>query len=115
MPSTTSCERGDIALVRFVFADESGAKRRPVLVLSGSEYHDGRQEMIVAAVTSNVSRLLPGDYVIERWGEAGLPKPSVATGILRTIKRGMIERSLGRLPAGDLHAFQSVLRAQLGL
>jgi mRNA-degrading endonuclease toxin of MazEF toxin-antitoxin module len=61
MPSTASYKRGEVALVRFVFADEHGAKRRPVVVLSGHEYQAGRQEVIVAALTSNVSRLLPGE------------------------------------------------------
>ncbi|MGH7860568.1 MAG: type II toxin-antitoxin system PemK/MazF family toxin [Candidatus Binatia bacterium] len=113
--STTPYERGDIALVRFLFADEQGAKQRPVLVLSGGEYHAGRQEVIVAALTSNVSRLLPGDHLIEEWKDAGLPKPSVATGILRTIKRTMIGRVLGRMTARDLSAYQKVLRKMLGL
>jgi mRNA interferase MazF len=115
MPSTTGYERGEVALVRFVFADEQGAKRRPVLVLSGHEYHDGRQEVIVAAVTSNVSRLLPGDHLIREWREAGLPRPSVATGILRTVKRSMIERSLGQMAVADLQTFQKLLRDTLGL
>lgn len=115
MPSTTSCDRGDVVLVRFVFADEHGAKRRPVLVLSGTDYHAGRQEVIVAALTSNISRLLPGDYLITDWQGAGLPRPSVAMGILRTIRQSMIERSLGRMPARDLRAFKQLLRGTLGL
>jgi mRNA interferase MazF len=115
MPSTTSYDRDDVVLVRFVFADEHGAKRRPVLVLSGTDYHAGRQEVIVAALTSNVSRLLPGDHLIKDWQGAGLPRPSVATGILRTIKQSMIERSLGKLQAGDLRAFKRLLRVTLGL
>jgi mRNA-degrading endonuclease toxin of MazEF toxin-antitoxin module len=115
MPSTTRCERGDVALVRFVFADEHGAKRRPVLVLTGQEYHAGRDEVIVAALTSNISRLLPGDHLIEEWRKSGLPQPSVATGVIRTIKRTMIERSIGKLAARDLRAFRALLRSTLGL
>jgi mRNA-degrading endonuclease toxin of MazEF toxin-antitoxin module len=115
MPPTTTCERSDLVLVRFILADEQGAKRRPVLVLSGPEYHAGRQEVIVAAVTSNVSRLLPGDHLIASWRRAGLPAASVITGIVRTIKRAMIERAIGRLPASDLRSFQRLLRATLGL
>jgi len=66
MPSTTVCKRGEIVLVRFVFAGEGGAKRRPALVLSTDAYKAGRADVIVAALTSNVSRLLPGDYLIGR-------------------------------------------------
>lgn len=77
--STTTCSRGDVALVRFVFAHEQGTKRRPVVVLSSDPYHAGRDEAIVAAITSQVGRLLPGDHLIGDWQAAGLPRPSVAT------------------------------------
>lgn len=114
MPSTTVCRRGEIVLVRFVFADEGGAKRRPALVLSNDKYNAGRADVIVAALTSNVSRLLPGDSLIGRWQDAGLPKPSVVTAILRTIKASMIERSLGKLDGRDLKAFSDGLKPLLG-
>lgn len=61
MPSTTSYKQGDVVLVDFVFSDESGIKKRPAVVLSTDSYHRGRQEVIIAAVTSNVERLLSGD------------------------------------------------------
>ncbi len=115
MTSTTKLERGDIVLVRFVFADEEGAKRRPVLILSTDEYNSARREVIVSALTSNVTRLLPGDRLIEGWRESGLPKPSVATGIVRTIKASMVESRLGRLPASDLRAVAASLRKAMGL
>ncbi|MBM4244303.1 MAG: type II toxin-antitoxin system PemK/MazF family toxin [Deltaproteobacteria bacterium] len=114
MPSTTVCRRGEIVLVRFVFADEGGAKRRPALVLSTDEYNSGRADVIVAALTSNVSRLLPGDYLIVRWQDAGLPKPSVATAIVRTIKASMVERPLGKLDRRDMARFSDGLKPLLG-
>ena len=43
----TVCKRGDIVLVRFVFADESGSKLRPAVVVSSEGYHHGRQEAII--------------------------------------------------------------------
>jgi mRNA interferase MazF len=101
--------------VRFVFSDESGAKRRPVVVLSTDEYQRGRQEAIVTAITSNVQRLLVGDHLIAGWREAGLLFPSVATGIVRTVKQAMIERRLGRMPAEDLQGIQGQVRVVLGL
>lgn len=115
MPRTTTSDRGAIVLVRFVFADEKGAKRRPALILSTDEYHAGRREVLVAAITSNVERLLVGDYQIAQWREAGLLSPSVVTGIIRTIKRDMIEEILGMLRAPDLVAVERNVRASLGL
>lgn len=113
--STITFRRGDVVLVRFVFADEQGSKRRPAVILSSEHYHSGRAEAIVAAVTSNIGRSLPGDHLLGDWDGAGLPKPSVATGIIRTIKRSMIERRLGALTKTDLTAIEKALRPVLGL
>ena len=111
----TSYEQGDVVLVRFVFADETGTKRRPAVIVSTSDYHQGRQEAIMAAITSNVDRLLVGDHLIAGWQEAGLLFPSVATGIIRTIKQAMIERRLGVMPPADMQAIKNNLRQVLGL
>jgi mRNA interferase MazF len=110
-----SYEQGDVVLVRFVFSEETGAKRRPALILSTTDYHTGRQEAIMAAITSNVDRLLVGDHLITDWQQAGLLFPSVVTGIIRTIKKAMIERRLGAISPVDLRATQEKLREVLGL
>ncbi len=115
MPPTISSKRGDVVLVGFVFSDESSVKRRPAVILSTEFYHRGRQEVIVAAVTSNVDRLLAGDYRIAGWQQAGLLHPSVATGILRTIKRSMIRHRLGNLLSDDMRGIEAALKKSLGL
>ncbi|HEY3355775.1 MAG TPA: type II toxin-antitoxin system PemK/MazF family toxin [Polyangia bacterium] len=104
-----------MVLVGFVFADESGKKLRPALVVSSRAYHRGRHEVIVAAITSNVGRRLPGDHPVSEWKSAGLLFPSVVTGILRTITREMVERRLGVLARGDLDAVDDHLRRALAL
>ena len=50
--------RGDVVLVGFVFSDESGRKLRPAVVISSPAYNRARQEVIVAAITSNVRAAL---------------------------------------------------------
>jgi mRNA interferase MazF len=111
----TSFKRGDLVLVRFVFADEKGAKQRPGLIVSTDRYHQGRRETILAAITSNVGRLLAGDYRIKAWRESGLPYPSIVTGIVRTIKHDMIGGKMGELPASELHMVEDRLREILAL
>ena len=43
-PSMTTYSRGDIVLVKFVFADEKGVKQRPGLLVSSARYHRSRRE-----------------------------------------------------------------------
>ena len=107
--------RGDVVLVRFVFSDETGAKHRPAVIVSTSDYHQSRQETIMAAITSNVDRILSGDYRIYDWKAAGLLFPSTATAIIRTIKQTMIERRLGTMPPADMQAIEQKLREVLAL
>jgi len=111
----TSFRQGDVVLVRFVFTDESGEKRRPALILSSDDYQHSRQEVIIAAITSNVQRLLVGDQSIADWRAAGLLFPSVATGVIRTVKQSMLDRRLGSLTPTDLGAVQQELAHALGL
>ena len=112
---TTDYRRGDIVLVNFVFAEETGSKRRPVLLLSSDEYMEGRQEAVVSAITSNTRRILTGDYLMVDWEDSGLIFPSIVTGVLRTIKQSMIERKMGEISPRDLAEIESNLTQILEL
>ena len=67
MPPMTSYSRGDVVLV------------------SSGIYHQQRRETII----SRLDQILAGDHLISDWREAGLLFPSVATGIIKTIKRNI--------------------------
>ena len=58
---------------------------------------------------------MAGDFLINDWQDAGLPLPSVATGVIRTIKQGMIIRTLGSLSHRDMATIDQHLRPNLGL
>lgn len=111
----TAYSRGDVVLVSFTFTDETGVKRRPAVVVSSDAYHRGRQEAIMAAITSRTERMLVGDHLIAHWREAGLLFPSLVTGIVRTIKQGMIVRKLGSMASQDMQELDRKLHANLGL
>ncbi len=111
----TAYNRGDVVLVGFVFADESGKKLRPALVISSTVYNRSRQEVVIAAITSNIRRRLFGDFLIADWKRAGLLFPSVVTGVMRTVKQMMIERKLGSMLKSDMEAIDRELRRFLGL
>lgn len=111
----TEYSRGDVVLVSFIFTDETGVRRRPAVVVSSDAYHGGRQEAIITAITSRTDRTLIGDHLISDWRGAGLLFPSVATGIIRTIKQSMIAHKLGSMPPTDMKAIEDKLRLILGL
>jgi len=101
-----------VVLGGFIYSDKTGIKYRPAVIISTDLYHRGRKEVIVSAITSKINRLLIGDYLIADWKEAALLYPSVATGILRTIKQSVIHRRLGVMSPKDI---EIALRKSLGL
>ena len=111
----TRVSRGDIVLVKFVFSDEKGVKQRPALIVSTDQYHQSRREAILMAITSNVARLLAGDYKVKAWRASGLLHPSAVTGIVRTIKQEMIASTIGQLPHEELGAVEDRLREILAI
>ena len=111
----TGYKRGDVVLVRFIFSDETGERQRPAVIVSSDTYHQSRQEAIIVAITSRTDRILVGDHLISDWQEAGLLFPSGATGIVRTIKQGMIAKKLGIMPLPDMKRIEGNLRDALGL
>lgn len=47
-------KQGDVLLIPIPFTDLSTSKKRPVLVISNSEYNRKTEDLIVAAITSNI-------------------------------------------------------------
>lgn len=110
----TKYKQQDIVLVDFGFSEGRGSKRRPALIISSDEYHKDRREVIIAAITSNIERVLIGDTKIDGWKEAGLLYPSLVTGIIRTIKENMVVHKLGAILQIDFQKVQKNLRKVLG-
>ncbi len=88
---------GDIVLLLFPFADVSGSKRRPALVLLDTNDED----IIVARVTGQPIRTTFDVEVIE-WQQAGLRLPSIVrVNKIATLEKRLIERRLGALMTTD--------------
>jgi mRNA interferase MazF len=51
--------QGDIVLVPVPFSDLSSTRRRPVIIISNNAYHSATADMVVVAMTSN---LTPSPY-----------------------------------------------------
>lgn len=111
----TNYKQKDVVLVEFGFSEKVGTKRRPALIISSNDYNKSRQEIIVSAITSNIERVLFADTKIGKWEEAGLLYPSLATGIIRTIKANIIERKLGVISEQDFQKVQENIKKALKL
>ncbi|ODS34955.1 MAG: hypothetical protein A7316_04810 [Candidatus Altiarchaeales archaeon WOR_SM1_86-2] len=52
---STDYMQKDILLVKFPFTDFQGFKKRPVIVISNDEYNSKTLDLVVCAITSNLS------------------------------------------------------------
>jgi mRNA interferase MazF len=102
MPSTISYNRGDVVLVPFPFTDLSSAKQRPALIISSDAFNSTRDDLLVAAITSQIPASLASDEFLIPPGEiaaSGLPKPSIVRLMkLVSLHRQLVIRRIGTLP-----------------
>ncbi len=100
----------DIVLVPFPFTDQSSSKKRPGLIVSPHGYYE-KGDCILCFITSKLdNRKSPGDYLIENWENAGLPKPSMLRMKMVTVHDSIIVKKIGHLEKMDQKNFKVVLR-----
>ena len=109
----TTYKKGEVYLANVIFTDGSEIKKRPVVIVSGKEYNSKRNEVIVSAITSNIIRKIYGDILIKNWESAGLLYPSVATGLLFTMKKDLLSKKLGNFTETDLNELDKVISSNL--
>lgn len=115
----TKYKKGTIVLVLFPNSDLVTAKRRPALVVQADALDTGLEQVIIAMITSNMSR--DGHLCRVRLNKdsaegksAGILTDSVVmTDNLTTVRLVEIDRGLGVLP--DMDAVESALKATFGL
>lgn len=101
---------GEVVLVPFPFTDQSGAKKRPAVIVSSSGYHAGRRDLVIMAITGQVRQPLGfAEALVADWQAAGLIKQSVLKPVFTTIEQGLVLRSLGRLSDTDLRSLRVVV------
>ena len=110
-----SYNRGDVVLIRYQISVEEEPQLRPALVVSSETYHQGQEQAVLSAITSNPRTPQPGDTVVQGWEEAMLLGPSLVTGVLLTVTPESVERRLGALSQEDMQAVESSLRLSLGV
>lgn len=114
MPSTTGYKRGDVVLVPFPFTDLSATKQRPALVISSDGFNAVHDDLLVAAITSQIPVRLDDDEWMIPNGElsaCGLPKPSILkVSKLVTLHRQLVVKRIGAMPAASLERALTQIR-----
>lgn len=87
-----------IVLVPFPFTDRSGSKRRPALIISNDKFNDGSDDVIVCAITSNMS---DDAYSVtikpEDWKDGMYSESCVKAATIITIDTEIVIKPIGRL------------------
>ena len=114
-------QRGDVAIALFPHADGSPPKARPVLVIQSDHYNTRLTNLIVAAITTNLSHAAdPASLVIDVAtpdGKAtGLRQNSVVSCInIATVASNLMARTIGRLSPALMTQVDGRLKVALGL
>ena len=95
------CDRHEVVVIPFPFAEIPVLKRRPSVVLSGSGFNSANQSTLVAMITSSTGPAWPSDVALNDLVSAGLRVPCRVRWRLTTIPNALIVRRLGKLGAFD--------------
>lgn len=115
----TSYKKGAVVLVLFSNSDLITAKRRPALVVQANELNTGLEQVVVAMITSNLSRDgHPSRVRINKNSDDGrsagiLTDSIIMTDNLTTVRLIEIDKALGILPS--MNAVENALKITLGL
>ena len=107
----TVLEQGEIVLIPIPFTDLSSQKRRPVIVVSNSDYHRKIGDMLVVAMTSNPAKFDFGfkiDSVDLEKGRLNHPG-SVHVDRIYTMSQSLIVKRFGKVNESTLERIRIVL------
>lgn len=107
-----SYSKGDVVLVRYPFSDLSSAKVRPAVVVNAPHVS---QDLLVVPLTSRITSLLPGEFLLTDWQFAGLNVASAVKRGLYTIQEQLCLKTVGHLTPKDMEQLDRSLRQWLGL
>lgn len=104
--------RNEVILVRYPFSNLANTKVRPAIVVNAAH---ASQDVIIVPLTSRITGLLAGEFVLQHWQQAGLNVPSAVKRGLYTIEETLIVKTVGQLAPDDVQTLEQSLRNWLGL
>ena len=115
----TNYKRGDVILALFPDSNLQTAKKRPVLIVQADDLQTNLPQIIVAMITSNLSRKAHPSRVLVELStpdgkQSGLVSDSlIAADNLATLHEKFIDKKLGSLP--NMNAVEKALAHTFGL
>ena len=107
-----SYSKDDVILVRYPFSDLSGSKVRPAVIVSAPHVS---QDVFIVPLTSNITSLLGGEFILADWRAAKLNVPTAVKRGLYTVHESLIAKTIGKLSSSDAKTLESSLRNWLGI
>jgi PemK-like, MazF-like toxin of type II toxin-antitoxin system len=104
--------RNEVILVQYPYTDLSGQKVRPAVVVHAPH---SSPDLIIVPLTSRVSPLYVGEFVLSDWAGAGLHVPTVVKRGIATIHPKLVVKSLRPLTTQDSQQLDQSLRLWLNL
>ncbi len=109
MPSYSSSQ---VVMAHYPFTNLSGTKVRPSVVVSAP--HVSR-DVFVVPLTGKITGLLPGEFVLSDWQQAGLNIASAVKRGIFAMDENVIVKLVGKLSVADAARLEQSLRDWLGL
>ncbi|MGH9961246.1 MAG: type II toxin-antitoxin system PemK/MazF family toxin [Pyrinomonadaceae bacterium] len=107
-----SYSKSEVILVRYPFSDLTATKVRPAIVVNAPHIS---KDVIIVPLTSKLSPLMPGEFVLLNWRGAGLNVPSSVKRGIYTVQDSLIIKFVGSLSDEDANSLEMALRGWLGL
>lgn len=99
------CKQGDIVLINIPFSDLKSSKQRPVLIISNDGYNSRQSDVIVAAITSNLSaKSYSLEFDNSDMAEGNIKQKScIRADKIYTLEKTLIKKKFGALSADTVN------------
>ena len=104
--------KNEVILVQYPFSNSSGSKVRPAVVINGPHTS---QDILIVPLTSRLSPLLAGEFILTDWTNAGLKISSAVKRGLYTLHQSLVLKKVGTLSSMDAAGLDFALRQWLDL
>ena len=78
----------DVIIVRYPFSNLTVSKVRPAVIVGATSFS---KDILIVPLTSKTKSLLPGEFVLRNWAEAGL---NITTAVKRGIYTSLFAHSI---------------------